>query len=215
PVAGPDHEGRHRPDADDAWQTSAKAAGDSSEAPEGRKEVADQAAHGVHAPLRHIGAAFGDYGGGSDRTDRHAFVELLPVRGWFANHQAACCAFSAASRSATVALFCMPSISATRLIVSAPARAKLTPPAPAMARSKACSAASTFFSAERSGRAGPSPPTAASRREIRYACSASSIWRLRALSAARPSSRRFSSSRAWVWTASSFLACASKSTWRE
>src|SRR5262245_1535901 len=167
PVAGPDHEGCHRPDADDAWQTSAKAAGDCGEAPEGRKEVADQAAHGVHAPLRHIGAAFGDYGGGSDRTDRHAFVELLPVRGWFANQQAACCAFSVASRSATVALFCMPSISATRLIVSASARAKLTPPAPAMARSKACSAASTIFSAERSGRVGPSPPTAASRREIR------------------------------------------------
>src|SRR5215470_20377628 len=40
PAAGPEHKGRHRPDADDAWQTSGrKAASDSGEAPDDRKEV--------------------------------------------------------------------------------------------------------------------------------------------------------------------------------
>jgi hypothetical protein len=28
PVAGPEHEGRHRPDADEAWQTSGRKAAD-------------------------------------------------------------------------------------------------------------------------------------------------------------------------------------------
>jgi hypothetical protein len=52
PAAGPDHEGRHRPDADDAWQTSGKAAGDCGEAPNDRKEVAEQAARGVPTASR-------------------------------------------------------------------------------------------------------------------------------------------------------------------
>ena len=63
-----------------------------------------------------------------DCFDRRVFP-ALPVGGRLADHQAACCAFSAASRSATVALFCKPSISATRLIVSASPRANPTPPA--------------------------------------------------------------------------------------
>ena len=52
PAAGPDHEGRHRPDADDAWQTSGKAAGDCGEAPNDGKEVAEQAARGVPTASR-------------------------------------------------------------------------------------------------------------------------------------------------------------------
>src|SRR5258705_9421427 len=132
PVAGPEHERCHRADADGARRTAAEAACDCGEAPDRGEEVADQAPHGVSAALRHTGATLGDGGGGPDGSNRGAFVEALPVRGRFADHQAACWAFSAASRSAMVALLCMPSISATRLIVSPSARVKPTPPAPVM-----------------------------------------------------------------------------------
>jgi len=74
----------------------------------------------MHASVRHIGAAFGDYGGGSTVRTATPSLNCLPFRGRVCEYQlSACWAFSAASRSATVALFCMPSISATRLIVSA------------------------------------------------------------------------------------------------
>ena len=63
---------------------------DGDEAPDDRKEITDQAAQGVHATSRHIGAALGDGGGGSDRSDRSAFVQRLPVCRRFADHQAAC-----------------------------------------------------------------------------------------------------------------------------
>src|SRR4051812_31097364 len=69
-AAGPDHAGRHRADADQAWQASPEAAHEGGKTPEGRKAVADEAAHGVAAAARHLRAALGDGGGGADGAHR-------------------------------------------------------------------------------------------------------------------------------------------------
>jgi hypothetical protein len=56
--------------------------------PEGRKAITAQALRGIHATSRHVGAARGDRGGGSDRSDRGTFIQRLPVCRRFAYHQA-------------------------------------------------------------------------------------------------------------------------------
>src|SRR4051812_38639016 len=92
-------------------------------------------------------AALGDARRLLHRADDGVFP-VSPFGARLLDHQAACSALRAASRSATVAFFRSRSISATPLIACASARAKPTPSEPAIARSNARSAASTFFSAE-------------------------------------------------------------------